>query len=1200
MADWVLRFQPDPFEPDTLDVTAPVGATLADAVELLEGDAASVELFWTGWHVPRDMWATMKPKAGQVIEARAVPGAAAGFAIVGAFAGSWVAGSAAVVGVLGTTGAAIAGLAVTFAFQAIGTALFAPEAQSYEATEDSPERYSLAGAQNEMVPWGAVPIVMGTHRITPRMGANPYTEVIAGEQYLRMVLIWGYGPVEVSDIKIGTTDIDSFDHVEWDHDFRGERALTLYPNDVTQEDVGVTLEENSWVERTTTDDANEALITIAFPNGIYRIKDDGSRTESNCWVYGDYREVGSSTWIRFHEYKYTAKENTALYYPWRLIFPSAGEYEIRYRRDYDHSVNSDTEETCVWLNFKSVSYGDPIDAPGIAKSALRIKASEQLNSVIDRVNALVSRKIPTWDGSTWSGEHVTSNPAAIYRDVLRGAANDRATTKTDDYNLGGWYNFCEYSDIRYEAYLTSQASVVERLKEIAAAGFASPVMNGDDWSVVVDTAKTTVVQHFTPRNTSDFSLTIEYPDIPHAIRVQFANRDEDYEADEIVAYDDGYSEATATKYEVLTPGGVTRPEIAYVMGRWFLASMRLRPEKFTFTVDFENLIAQKGDLVRVTHDVALIGQTSARITGIAGNVLTLDDYITFESGKTYQLRVRYSDGTSAAQTVTGTVGSTKTVTLPSVTGVAVGDLVTFGETAQDSKLCLVWGIEHGDDLTAQVTCIPYDEAVYEAWNTFPDYESNISTPVSLSLKGPAKPEILSVVSDESALPVDMQGTPLPTILLQITPGTAPAMNSKVTQTVEYRIGWKKQGAASYQYITESAETETVRISGVETSAAYDISVHAVDKYGATSEAVVVSGHIVAGLAARPPAVDTFRVANRGGSAYVEWTYPSIVGDVTGYEIRWHADADITDWGRMTALATSVPRDSRSYMVPSNVGSYAIKAVDALGNRSATAKFVSSNITDPADTNVILSFSESSSFAGTMTDVAEVSGRLQLDSASMVTDWSDLSAVTDIAPSVVTEGTYEFWSDQDLGGVYTVNVSWAMDIAADNRRNYVLDWADLSDISDISSGIGYGEEYDVEMQISYSRDDVSSGMTWTDWERFTAGEYTARHFRFRMVMTTTDPLVSPSVDWLEVQIDVPDRVERGEDVSSGTSTKSISFATAFMAAPNITIAGQDLGSGDYWTVANKTATGFDVTFRNSGGTAVDRTFDWQAIGYGKVA
>lgn len=1200
MADWTLTFQPDPFEAATLDVTAPVGATLADAVEMLEGDAESVELFWTGWHVPREMWAAIRPKAGQIVEARAVPGAAAGFAILGAVAGSWVAGSSAVIGLLGTTGAAIAGLAVTFAFQAVGTALFAPKTESFEASEDSPERYSVSGAQNELVPWGAVPIVMGTHRITPRMGANPYTEITGGEQYLRIVLIWGYAPVEVSDIKIGTTSIDSFEGVEWDHDFRGEKVLSLYPNDVTQEDVGVTLEESAWVERTTTDDASEALVTIAFPNGLYRVNDDGDRVDTSAFVMGEYRAVGASTWVRFHEETYKESENTALYFSKRLVFPSAGEYEIRYRRDFDHSVNSDTEETCVWLNFKSVAYGDPINAPGVAKSALRIKASEQLNSVVDRINALVSRKIQVWDGSSWGGESATSNPAAIYRDVLRGAANARATGKTDEFNLGGWYEFCDYANIRYEAYYTDQASVLDRLTEIAAAGFASPVMNGDEWSVVVDTYRTQVVQHFTPRNTSDFSVSIDYPDIPHAIRVQFANRDEDYEADEIVAYDDGYNESTATKYEVLTPGGVTDQAIAYVMGRWFLASMRLRPEQFTFTLDFENLIAQKGDLVRVTHDVALLGQATARITGIAGNVLTLDDFITFESGKTYELRVRYSDGTSAAQAVTGSLGSTKTVTLSDVTGVAVGDLVTFGETSQDSKLCLVWNIEHGDDLTAQVTCIPYDEAVYEAWNTFPEYNSNISAPVSLSIKGPAKPDVLNVVSDESALPVDMTGTPVPMILVQLQPGVMPAMNAKVTPTASYRVGWRKRGETSYRYVTESVETGTVRIQGVEAGQVYDLSIYAVDRKGATSDAVIVGGHVVAGLAARPPAVDTFRVANRGGSAYVEWTYPSIVGDVTGYEIRWHADTGITDWGRMTALATSVPRDSRSYMVPANVGSYAIKAVDALGNLSETAKFVTSNITDPAGTNVVLSFSETSSFAGTMTDVVEVGGRLQLESQSLVTDWTDLSTVTDIAPSVVSEGTYEFWSDQDLGDVYTVNVSWGLDVAADNRRNYVLDWTDLADISDVSGGTGYGEEYDVEMQISFSRDDVASGMTWSDWERFTAGEYTARHFRFRMVLTTTDPLVSPSVDWFDVQIDAPDRVERGEDVSSGAATKSITFGAAFMAAPNITIAGQDLGSGDYWTVANKTATGFDVTFRDSGGTAVDRTFDWQAIGIGKAA
>jgi hypothetical protein len=42
----------------------------------------------------------------------------------------------------------------------------------------------------------------------------------------------------------------------------------------------------------------------------------------------------------------------------------------------------------------------------------------------------------------------------------------------------------------------------------------------------------------------------------------------------------------------------------------------------------------------------------------------------------------------------------------------------------------------------------------------------------------------------------------------------------------------------------------------------------------------------------------------------------------------------------------------------------------------------------------------------------------------------------------------------------------------------------------------------------------------------------------------------------------------------------------------------MATGDYYTISGKTRTGFDVTFRNSAGTTISRTFDYQAIGFGR--
>ena len=76
-----------------------------------------------------------------------------------------------------------------------------------------------------------------------------------------------------------------------------------------------------------------------------------------------------------------------------------------------------------------------------------------------------------------------------------------------------------------------------------------------------------------------------------------------------------------------------------------------------------------------------------------------------------------------------------------------------------------------------------------------------------------------------------------------------------------------------------------------------------------------------------------------------------------------------------------------------------------------------------------------------------------------------------------------------------------------------------------------------------------------------------------------------------------RTETGEDVASGTSTKTVTFTSPFFALPSIGIAAQNMATGDFFTISNKALTGFDIDFKNSSGTNINRTFDFVAVGHG---
>ena len=76
-----------------------------------------------------------------------------------------------------------------------------------------------------------------------------------------------------------------------------------------------------------------------------------------------------------------------------------------------------------------------------------------------------------------------------------------------------------------------------------------------------------------------------------------------------------------------------------------------------------------------------------------------------------------------------------------------------------------------------------------------------------------------------------------------------------------------------------------------------------------------------------------------------------------------------------------------------------------------------------------------------------------------------------------------------------------------------------------------------------------------------------------------------------------RFASGNDIASTTSAKVITFANAFHATPSLTVIGQNMATGDYFTISSKSRTGYTINFYNSSASGVDRTFDWQAVGYG---
>lgn len=352
----------------------------------------------------------------------------------------------------------------------------------------------------------------------------------------------------------------------------------------------------------------------------------------------------------------------------------------------------------------------------LAKTALSVLATNQLSGQIEGINALVQTHCWDWDQATnnWIIRD-TNNPASLFLYVLTHPANPQRIvggTVTEPYlvnpvnifnkvnldKIKYWHNFCNqtrtYTDrynvvhsfkYTYNSVMSNQRSVLEVLRDICAAGRASPALVDGKWTVNIDEEKTVngilqVVQHFSPHNSWGFEGVKALPKTPDALKVRIYDEDADYRENELIVYNTGYDEYDgvgvkgAELFESITLPGVTNKWHATDLGKWHFAQIKLRPEVYTLNTDIEYLVCNRGDLVKVTHDVPMWGLGSGRIKNrIDPTIFELDETVPIETTKNYTIRVRGSSGISTERQVKKTfnvtsysyIGTTVTLVLDS-------------------------------------------------------------------------------------------------------------------------------------------------------------------------------------------------------------------------------------------------------------------------------------------------------------------------------------------------------------------------------------------------------------------------------------------------------------------------------------------------------------------------------------------------------
>jgi hypothetical protein len=318
-----------------------------------------------------------------------------------------------------------------------------------------------------------------------------------------------------------------------------------------------------------------------------------------------------------------------------MQMPYENKWQILVRRSTPVSNSSFISNQITWSSIRVGRWVAPIypEKPRTIME-LQITASEQISGQVQNINALCTSILK--DPRNPGARIATRNPAWIYADILTGTANPRPVpwSRLDESKLIEWANKNEEKTVQGDIFATCDLIVDYRLtigelcQNVCSTGRGAPTVVDGLYSVLLDDENKIPVQMFTNRNAANFQATRAWVDLPHALKVQYMSENT-WNREEIIVYADGYSDQNATKFESLQLAGIVRPWQVWRFGRYYLAAAFLRRERLSFSTDVENLVCQRGDLVRVAHD-HLLQNFAARVREIDANVLTMDAYLTTE------------------------------------------------------------------------------------------------------------------------------------------------------------------------------------------------------------------------------------------------------------------------------------------------------------------------------------------------------------------------------------------------------------------------------------------------------------------------------------------------------------------------------------------------------------------------------------------
>jgi len=630
------------------------------------------------------------------------------------------------------------------------------------------------------------------------------------------------------------------------------------------------------------------------------------------------------------------------------------------------------------------------------------------------------------------------------------------------------------------------------------------------------------------------------------------------------------------------------------LGKAILFSEQNESEVISFTTSIDaGAIVRPGSVISVNDPVRGGERRSGRINAATTTQITVDntqDLDTF-TGSNKKCSVILPDGTVETKNVTGIVGSV--ITLDSALSATpnANAIWLLQSSTLEAQTFRVITVEEQDGINYVITALTYIDGKY----------ANIESGISLPARS------ISLLNEPKNPPSNLQASERIVVINALAVTKLILSWVSVTGVSQYLVQYRFNNT---NWVNEIVFRPDFEIIGTE-AGTYEFRVfsfNAALKLSATSTDITFNA---VGKTTPPGNVQNLSmepITNK--LVRLRWT-KAVDPDVLHGGRVYVRHSNLTDgsgtFQNSVDLVTALAGNTTDVVVPSLEGEYILKFQDDQGNFSTGEASVIQDLPDLIDTQVILQDREdldNPAFQGvdTNTTFNTTTSALQLTN-----------------PATNATGEYAFKDVLDLGAVFSLDLKRVIRSVGFNIG---------TDIETIIPSGSFWDDYatdgnfdgpaadEANCQIQVATSQTASG-SFGSFNNFANGTFKGRRFKFKLVLETTNTAQNMNVQQAGFTAEFQSRTEQNYQTGgststapqqSGTSAKTVTFGTPFFVGtsslgganaflPTVGITIQNAQSGDFFTVTNVSGTGFTVNIKN-GSSFVDRTFTFQAVGYGK--